>query len=126
MKSFFVAMAIFAILIGGGFAFNYCLNGTSERLIATCDKINGQVEGGNFSDAYKSAEELSEYIDSQKPLMSSILDHSNIDEIEKEISELLGYTQNRDMVNSTVSLKKLRHMFSHLPENYALTLQNIL
>lgn len=126
MRSFVVAMLIFAFLIAGGVAFNFCLDETSEKLTEGCETIREQVEKENFANAYKKAEELSEYIDRQKPLMSSILDHGNIDEIEREISELLGYTENGDTVNSIVSLKELEHMFKHLPENYALTLQNIL
>ena len=126
MKSFFVAILIFAGLIVSGFAFNSCLNDTSQRLLKSCEEIRGKVESESFEDAYKSAEELSEYIDRQKPLISSILDHSSIDDIEKEISDLLGYTENKDKVNSIVSLKELEHMFEHLPENYSLTLQNIL
>jgi len=126
MKSFIAAMSILAVLIVGGFAFNYCLNVTSERLLQSCEDINGKVKSGAFEDAYKEAEELSRYIDGKKPLISSILDHGSIDDIEKEISDLLGYTENQDKVNSIVSLKELEHMFEHLPENYSLTLQNIL
>ena len=91
-----------------------------------CELIDEAVENDNFEAAYKSAEYISDYVDSKKPLLSSILDHGNIDEIEKEVSELLGYTKKQDKINSAVSIKKLQHMLEHLPENYALRLQNIL
>lgn len=126
MKSFFVAMSIFAVLIVSGFAFNYCLDNASEKLLESFEQISKQVENGDFNGANSLAAELSEYVDKKKPLMSSILDHGNIDEIEKEISGLLGYTENEDKANSEVCLKKLEHMFKHLPENYKLKLQNIL
>lgn len=126
MKSFFVAVAIFAVLLLSGFAFNSCLDSTSEKLLESFEQISAQVENGDFEGANRHAEELSEYVDNKKPLMSSILDHGNIDEIEKEISGLLGYTENQDKANSEVCLKKLEHMFKHLPENYKLRLQNIL
>ncbi|MBR4723560.1 MAG: DUF4363 family protein [Clostridia bacterium] len=126
MKSFIGAMLIFAILLVSGFAFNSCLNSTSDRLLRSCENISGKVKTEDFEAAYKSAEELSKYIDGKKPLISSILDHGSIDDIETEISELLGYTENKDKINSIVSLKKLAHMFEHLPENYSVKLQNIL
>lgn len=126
MKSFFVAVAIFALLLISGFAFNYCLDSTSQKLLGSFEQISAQVENGDFEGANSLAKELSEYIDNKKPLMSSILDHGNIDEIEKEISGLLGYTENKDKANSEVCLKKLEHMFNHLPENYRLRLENIL
>ena len=126
MKSFFVAMAILLALIISGLAFNTCLNGTANTLLANCGKINNEIEAENFEGAYQDAEAISEYIDENKGLLSSILDHSNIDQIEQEVSELLGYTKKQDLVNSVVSIKKLTHLIEHLPENYALRLQNIL
>lgn len=126
MKSFFIAMAIFAVLIIGGMAFNYSLNATTEELLKSCEDIENDIKEENMQAAYDKEKELSEYIDGKKPLLSSILDHSNIDEIEKEISELLGYTEQNDAEYASVSVRKLRHMFNHLPENYAIRLQNVL
>ena len=126
MKSFFIAVSIFLVLILSGAAFNFCLNGTSKELLKSCEEINTSIKEEKMEDAYSKAEKLSEYIDGKKPLLSSILDHGNIDEIEKQISELLGFAEQNDVINAAVSVKKLNHMFEHLPENYALTLQNIL
>lgn len=126
MKSFFIAISIFAVLLLSGFVFDFCLDATSEKLLEDFERISQQVEKEDFKGANSGAEELSKYIDEKKPLMSSILDHGNIDEIEKEVSGLLGYTENQDKTNSEVCLKKLEHMFNHLPENYKLRLENIL
>ena len=126
VKSFIVAMVIFAVLTAGGMVFDRCLNETSSQLLEDCERINRDIEGNDFEGAYDKTERLAEYIDGKKPLLSSILDHSSIDEIEQEISELSGYTEKRDGINSTVSVKKLKHSLEHLPENYALKLQNIL
>ena len=126
MKSFIVAASIFAVLILSGAAFDFCLNNTSKELLASCEEISSNIDGEKMQEAYDKAKRLSEYIDSKKPLLSSILDHSNIDEIEKEVSGLLGYTEQQDKTNAVVSIKKLNHMFEHLPENYFLSLQNVL
>ena len=126
MRSFLTAMTILAVLIAGGLSFDYCLNDTTNTLILSCDKIDENIRDSKFEEANSKASELSEYIDKKKPLLSSILDHSAIDEIEKEISTLLGYTEKADPVNSVVGIKNLKHMLKHLPENYTLKLQNIL
>lgn len=126
MKSFITAMIIFFLLIFFGIAFNNCLNDVSENLIENAEKISGFIEDGKFDQAGDGAEKLSRYIDEKKPLLSSILDHGNIDEIEKEISGLLAYSEQTDKINAAASVKKLKHMFEHLPENYVLELQNIL
>ena len=111
MKSFIIAMVIFAVLLAGGTAFNLCLNETSKELLSSCEAINDDIAQEKMQDAYDKATKLSEYIDGKKPLLSSILDHSNIDEIEKEISGLLGYTEQQDKTNAVVSIKELKHMF---------------
>ena len=126
MKSFIVAMSIFAVLVVGGMAFNYSLNATTEELLKSCEGIENSIKSGKIDEAYDKGNRLSEYIDGKKPLLSSILDHSNIDEIEEQISELLGYTEQNDTAYALVAIKKLAHMFGHLPENYALKLQNVL
>lgn len=126
MKSFFIAMVVLAALILGGMAFNYSLNTTTEELLKSCEDIENDIKEENMQGAYGKEKQLSEYIDGKKSLLSSILDHSNIDEIEEEISELLGYTEQNDAEYASVSIRKLKHMFNHLPENYALTLQNVL
>ena len=79
MKSFFVAMAILALLIASGIAFDHCLNDTASTLLASCEKIDKDIRDGNFKAAFGEAGGLSEYIDNKKPLLSSILDHSAID-----------------------------------------------
>ena len=126
MRSFFIAMSILTFLIVGGLSFDYCLNNTTNTLLSSCDEIDKDIRDSKFKDAYNKVGELSEYIDINKPLLSSILDHSSIDEIEKEISTLLGYTEKADPINSVVGIKNLKHMLKHLPENYTLKLQNIL
>lgn len=126
MKSFFIALSIFLALILSGAAFDFCLNSTSKELLKSCEEIRVDIEKKKMKEAADKAAELSEYIDSKKPLLSSILDHGSIDEIEKQISELLGFSEQNDLVDAIVSVKKLNHMFEHLPENYSLKLQNIL
>lgn len=126
MKSFIIAMSILTALIISGIAFDCCLNNTSTTLLEYCDEISDSIGDTKFETAHRKTEELEKYIDGKKPLLSSILDHSAIDEIEKEISTLSGYTEKGDEVNSVVSIKNLKHQLKHLPQNYALRLQNIL
>lgn len=126
MKTFWAAIVIFAALIGGGIAYNISLDNLSGRLLDTAEEIELAINKGDFETANKRAGGLGEYIDKQKPLFASILNHENIDEIEQNISELLGYTGGEKLVEAQVSIKKLSHLFEHLPENYRLELQNIL
>lgn len=126
MKTFWAAILIFAILIGGGIASNICLDRLSEELLDSTKTINDDIEEKNFEKAYEKSEKLSEFIDGKKTMMASILNHENIDIIEESVSDLLGYTKNSDLTEASVSIKRLEHLFEHLPENYRLELQNVL
>jgi len=126
MKTFWGAILILAILVGAGVASNICLDRLSDELLDATSKINDDVESENFEKAYEKAEDLSEFIDKKKTLMASILNHENINDIEEVISDLLGYTKKSDITEASVSVKKLEHLFEHLPENYRLQLQNVL
>ena len=126
MKTFWSAILIFAIIIGGGIASNICLDRLSDELLDATEGISDDVEEENFDKAYEKAEELSEFVDKKKILMASILNHENIDDIEEAISGLLGYTKKKNLTEASVSIKKLEHLFEHLPENYRLQLQNVL
>ncbi len=126
MKTFWAAMIIFVGIIAGGIALNVCLDNLSSELYDRTKEIGDMVEEENFETAYKKSKEMSEFIDGKKPLLASVLDHENIDEIEDGISELLGYTKRKDLTEASVRVRKLEHLLEHLPKNYQLELQNIL
>lgn len=126
MKSFIVSVSILFVLIFGSIGFNYCLDKIDKEMLSSVDEITNAIERSDFEDANKMSKELSEYIDEKKPLLASILNHESIDNIEAEISDLLGYTEKSDLVEAIVSTKRLKHLFEHLPENYKLLFQNIL
>lgn len=126
MKTFWASMIILAVLIGGGIASNSCLDRLSKQLLNTTEEVSEFIDNEEFDKANEISKEMSDFIDKKKPLLASILNHENIDDIEQNISELMGYTKGEKLVESQVSAKKLKHMFQHLPENYRLELQNVL
>ncbi|MDD6736317.1 MAG: DUF4363 family protein [Clostridiales bacterium] len=126
MKSFISAMAIAALLIAGGIAFNIGIGKWSENLMEDCDKINDAISEQDFEAAIKEITVLSEKIDNRKTVLASVINHESIDDIEVCVSELMGYADSMEGIEATVRCIRLKHMLEHLPENYSVTAQNIL
>lgn len=126
MKSFITAVIIAAMLAGGGIALNMCISGISERMEDECGEILRLIEEGDYAQAKERAAAISEYIENKKIVLASTLNHENIDDIELCITELESYTENKIFAESIMRCKKLKHLFRHLPANYAITAENIL
>ncbi|MBO5060949.1 MAG: DUF4363 family protein [Clostridia bacterium] len=126
MKTFLIAMVIAAVLIGGGAAFNFGIEGISEQMSVSCGRITECVEARDFASAQEHTQELAEYIEEKKIILASVIEHKTIDDIELCLSELAGYTESEMFSDSLVRCRKLEHLIRHLPANYSVTPQNIL
>jgi len=126
MKSFWVALAIAAFLVGGGILFNMNIDNVTKDLSEKEEKITNLIEKESFDGAEKEIEELKKYIDDKMIVLASVVDHKNVDEIELCVAEIEGYTKEKSKTHALTKCKKLEHLISHLPINYSVTPQNIL
>lgn len=126
MKSFWMALVIAGLLIGGGILFNMNIDNVTEELADKEKKITSLIKEESFDDAKKEIGDLKKYIDDKMIVLASVVDHKNIDEIELCIAEMEGYTMEKVRSEALTKCKKLEHLINHLPVNYSITLQNIL
>ncbi|MBQ7986237.1 MAG: DUF4363 family protein [Clostridia bacterium] len=126
MKSFWAAVVVAVLLIGGGVMFNKHIDGVTKEMAEKEEKITSLIEEESFSGAKKEIDELKKYIDDKMIVLASVVDHKNIDEIELCVAEIEGYTKEKVKTEALTRCKKLEHLISHLPINYSVTLQNIL
>ena len=126
MKSFYASIVIAVLLIGGGVLFNKNIDHVTEEMSQKEEKITELLEKESFDGAKKEIDDLKKYIDEKMIVLASVVDHKNIDEIELCVSEIEGYTKEKEKVHALTKCKKLEHLISHLPINYRVTLQNIL
>ncbi len=126
MKSFWVAVVVAALLIGGGILFNRNIDQVTEELSEKEEKITELIEEKDFKAAEKEIEGLKKYIDEKMIILASVVDHKNVDEIELCVAEIEGYTKEESKIEALTKCKKLEHLINHLPINYKVTLQNIL
>lgn len=126
MKSFWAAVVIAVLLIGGGILFNKNIDKVTEEMSDKEEKITQLIEKESFDGAEKEIDGLKKYIDDKMIVLASVVDHKNIDEIELCVAEIEGYTKEKSRIEALSKCKKLEHLISHLPINYSVTLQNIL
>lgn len=126
MKSFWAAIVIAVLLIGGGVLFNRHIDNVTKEMSQKEEKITLLINKESFSDAGKEIENLKNYIDDKMIVLASVVDHKNIDDIELCVAEIEGFAKEKSRVEALAKCKKLEHLISHLPINYSVTLQNIL
>lgn len=126
MKSFWAAVVIAVLLIGGGILFNKNIDNVTEEMSEKEKRITELVENKDFDGAKKEIDALAKYIDDKMIVLASVVDHKNIDEIELCVAEIEGYTKEKIKSEALTKCKKLEHLINHLPINYSVTLQNIL
>lgn len=126
MKSFWTAVVIAVLLIGGGVLFNRNIDHVTRELSEKEEKITALIEKESFDGAEKEIDSLKKYIDDKMIVLASVVDHKNIDEIELCVAEIEGYAKEESKTHALTKCKKLEHLISHLPINYSVTLQNIL
>lgn len=126
MKSFWVAVVIAVLLIGGGILFNQNIDHVTREMSCKEEKITALIKERDFKAAEKEINGLKKYIDEKMIVLASVVDHKNIDDIELCVAEIEGYVKEKDKAEALTRCKKLEHLINHLPINYRVTLQNIL
>ena len=126
MKTFWVAVAIGVLLIGGGIMFNRNIDSVTREMAEKEEKISALIDEKDFMGAEKELDDLSRYIDEKMIVLASVVDHKNVDDIEMCVAEIKGYAKEQDKASAIARCKKLEHLIGHLPINYRVTLQNIL
>ena len=126
MKTFWVAVIIGVLLVGGGVMFNRNIDSVTREMSEKEKKITALLGEKDFAGAERELDELSKYIDEKMIVLASVVDHKNVDDIEMCVAEIKGYTLEQDKSSAIARGKKLEHLIGHLPINYKVTLQNIL
>lgn len=126
MKSFWAAVVIAAVLVGGGVLFNRSIDEVTEELSVKEEKIITLVTDKDFGGAENEITELTDYLEEKIIVLASVIDHKIIDELELCIAEINGYIAEKNKTGAIIGCRKLEHLIDHLPKNYKVTLQNIL
>ena len=122
MKSFFTAIVIAAVIIVGSVFYTRELNEISENMMEHNNQIMNMIHNDDFESAVGQVQDVEE----KKISLSMIIDHSTLDKIESNLSELAGYVEGYAKTDALAKSRVLDILFEYLPKNYKLRLENIL
>jgi len=126
MKGVWISLSIAAAVIIGSIVYTNHIDNVSQELCGINDRIMVHLETENYSDAAYEAEKLSEYLEKKRTVLDATGDHDELNKIEINISEMSGFIEGEQQFDAISKCMVLDFMFSHLPRNYKLKLENIL
>lgn len=126
MKSVVVALLILAVIIGGSIIFTNELDDVSQNLATKNDKLYDLICKEDFEQASDLLSELDDDISKKKLLLASVIDHTEIDKMVLNIAQAKAYVGERKKEDSLSFVNALSSMFSHIPKNYHVKIENIL
>ena len=126
MKSVVVALLILAVIIGGSIIFTNELDDVSQNLATKNDKLYDLICKEDFEQASDLLSELDDDINKKKLLLASVIDHTEIDKMVLNIAQAKAYVGERKKEDSLSFVNALSSMFSHIPKNYHVKIENIL
>lgn len=126
MKSFIAAIVIALVIVAGSSLYTRQLDGISENMTEYNNEIMNLIHNDDFEGAVGQVYELTRYLDEKKISLSMIMDHSTLDKIESNLSELTGYVEGNNKTDALAKARVLDVLFTYLPKNYKVKLENIL
>ncbi len=126
MKSFVISCIISVLIVVGSIIHMEYIEDVSKTMCEYTHKIQLSIESDDFSSAEMMSEELSLLLEKKRCIISSTMDHSMLDSIEKNLAELCAYTNGRQKHDALSKCEVLDLDFRHIPKNFTLKLENIL
>ena len=123
MKTFISAVIIGILLVSASTISDRCIKGFSDEMININKSI---IEDGKKEDAQSSVLKMEKLLKERRIILAGIINHISLDEIENCITEIKGYASEGDEKEAKVRSHKLALLLKRLPEEYGVSIQNIL
>lgn len=126
MRLLLALLIIFAAVISLGFWTNHRLQASAGELLQNIGQIEQGLERNQWDEAYTQTTELEKVWDEKAKWWPTVLDHSEIDNIEFSMAKAKEYVATKNNALSWGQLSELKLMIKHIPEKEAIRLKNIL
>lgn len=126
MRLLLALLIIFAAVISLGFWTNHLLQASASELLQNIGQIEQGLERNQWDMAYAQTTELEKAWDEKAKWWPTVLDHSEIDNIEFSMAKVKEYVATKNTALSRGQLSELKLMIKHIPETEAIELKNIL
>ena len=126
MKGVWISLCIVAIMVGGSVLYTKHIDKVSYELGEMNDRVMESLEDKEYDEAANEARKLAEYLAQKRTVLDATGNHEELNKIEMSVSEMTGYIEGEQCIDAISKCMVLDFMFSHLPRNYKLKLENIL
>ena len=126
MKSLVTAVIIAAAVVGGSWIYTAKIDSIAKEMALMNEEITNAAEQADFDTAQKTASDLNEYIKKNHTAVAAFMDHAELEKIEMNLTRLICYLNEKNISNSILYSKLLEKLIDHLPENYKVSVQNVL
>lgn len=126
MRSFIAAVIIGVAVIAGSLFFTARIEDFSASLCENIEEIADCLEKEDYVAAQVLARETADFADSEKPLLTALMDHTELDKIETGLAELQGYIDCGAGHDAIAECRVLDVLIRHIPKNYKIKIENIL
>lgn len=125
MKSFAVALGIFILVFIGTGYYSHRLNEEIEHLESKLSDVTDCVTHEDWDKSKEKTNDLMADWDKAQNWLKAIVNHKEMDLIMQTLYEMKGYVDAENKEETLVKAGILKVFLEHIPENEALTLNNI-
>ncbi len=125
MKSFAVALGIFILVFIGTGYYTHRLNEEIEHLESRLSDVSDSVTKEDWDKSKDKTKILMDDWDKAQNWLKAIVNHKEMDLIMQTLYEMKGYIDAENKEEALVKAGVLKVFLEHIPENEALTLNNI-
>ncbi|SHF58067.1 protein of unknown function [Caldanaerobius fijiensis DSM 17918] len=126
MRHILIVMLVFALIVVGDISAYKYLYTTSTSLNAEAASMSDYVEKEKWSSAINSAKALKKNWDKRKFIWSILIDHKEIDDIERGMTRAENYIKAKNKPMALAEVRTLERIIKHIPDNQLFSIENIL
>jgi len=126
MKSVIIALIIGSATVFGSIVYTNHLEKISVEMIEINKEIEKDIILENFEEASKKSEQLSGFVREKRTLLDAVGNHQELDEIERNLSELVAFTEENMRADALSKCYSLDFLIKALPRNFKIKIENIL
>ena len=126
MRGVIAALIVAAAIVGGSFVYTNKMNKISEGLAEINNSITEKIKSEEYAAAMDSIEDLRRAVDENRMFLTATCNHTRVDEIEKGLSELIGFASEEEKSEAYARCRSLGVLIGNLPRDNRISLENIL
>lgn len=126
MRSLFVALIIASVTVFGSIEYTRHLEKISAQMMEQNQEIEKDIMAENYDAASQKTKRLSDFIEEKRSLLDAVGNHQELDEIERNLAELVSFTDDHMHGEALSKCYSLEFLIRALPRNFRIKVENIL